>query len=470
MLLDLIKKEMLDHLLSLRFAITCMMCLAVIVTSTVVLTKDYKEDLQDYHSNTVMHRNEILGAEQVFQLRERMHVDKPLNRMKIFIKGINPENTETVKIRGAPEFQASYERNPISALFPTVDLAFFVGIIMSLLALCFSYDAVSGEKESGTLKLMMSYSVPRDVVVLGKWIGGYIMLVTPFLISVCFGLILALTFPEVHLVGEDWLALAALVVVSLLYISAMYSLGLFISTRTAMASTSVIVLFLVWVVGILVIPNLSPYVASQLSPAPSIESVEHQKTEIEKEAQRKSRKIWADPRYSEEVKRTFGNMTIMTREVNEEGKKLMAEISREAGEAQKKVMDSFTNALNRQISVSKHLSRVSPLSSFAYSACDISATGDNEQKAFVKAVGQYGETWGQYVGELWRKFWEAGEGSSSPRDFGDFDVSDYPRFVYNGIPFGDRFEEIVSDLLLLVIWNVLFFMASYLSFLRYDVT
>ena len=36
-----------------------------------------------------------------------------------------------------------------SVLFPTVDLTFIIGIVMSLLALLFAYDAVCGERGNG---------------------------------------------------------------------------------------------------------------------------------------------------------------------------------------------------------------------------------------------------------------------------------------------------------------------------------
>ena len=46
-------------------------------------------------------------------------------------------------------------------------------LIFWLLAIVFGYDAICGEKERGTLRLMLSCSVPRDTVLLAKWIGGF---------------------------------------------------------------------------------------------------------------------------------------------------------------------------------------------------------------------------------------------------------------------------------------------------------
>jgi ABC-type transport system involved in multi-copper enzyme maturation permease subunit len=56
-------------------------------------------------------------------------------------------------------------------MFPLVDLVFVVTILMSLVALIFAYDAVSGEKEDGP-KLVLANGVPRHRILLGKVIGG----------------------------------------------------------------------------------------------------------------------------------------------------------------------------------------------------------------------------------------------------------------------------------------------------------
>ena len=55
----LFRKELLEQLLSLRFAMACIICLVVVLSSTWVLTKEYKESLADYRTNVVLHKNEI---------------------------------------------------------------------------------------------------------------------------------------------------------------------------------------------------------------------------------------------------------------------------------------------------------------------------------------------------------------------------------------------------------------------------
>jgi hypothetical protein len=49
------------------------------------------------------------------------------------------------------------------------------------------------------------------------------------------------------------------------------------------------------------------------------------------------------------------------------------------------------------------------------------------------------------------------------------DLSDHPQFEFNYMPFSERLDLIQLDVLLLVLWNIILFMVTYLSFLRYDI-
>ena len=53
-----------------------------------------------------------------------------------------------------------------------VDWAFIIGYVLSLIALLFTFDAVSSERERGTLRLMLANSVPRHTILIGKFLGG----------------------------------------------------------------------------------------------------------------------------------------------------------------------------------------------------------------------------------------------------------------------------------------------------------
>jgi len=469
MLLHLIKKEVLEHLLSLRFSISCIVCLVVILSSVFVLTKDYKEDMLDYRTNVVMHRNQVLGYEYPWDVGQQgIQVDKPLNVMKIFLKGISQENTTTVRVFswGEPEFQSAAESNPVIHLFPTIDLVFFVSIIMSLLAMAFSYDAVSGEKEQGTLRLMMSYSVPRDTILLAKWIGGYAALIAPFSISFISGLIVMLMFPDVHLTGTNWVQLGAILGIAFLYISAVYSLGLLVSTRTYMASTSITVLLLIWVLIVLVIPNLSPYLASQIVPVRSMQSVEKEKANIFQQELGKGQKEFEEWREKKEKEEGFD---WSSKEVTEYIRELREGVMVRIAKMQGKLAEDFKRSMEHQVALAGNLSRSSPMSSFVYAATEISGTGAEERDHFMKRLERYHADWRKYGEDKIEEFQEQQRKRQQGEEPKPFDPSDYPKFIYEGFPLKDQLQGALRDVLILAVWNIVFFMGAYLSFLRYDV-
>lgn len=475
MLLHIIRKELLDQLLSLRFAIACVVCLVVFLLSSIVLTRDFREAMSTYNMNKVVHRNEVLQIERIWDLWQGLNVDRPLNAMNILVRGIVPELTESVRVQGGGrlDFAEAYEQNPVVPLFPTVDFVFIVGIIMSLLALAFSYDAVSGESESGVLKLLMSYSVPRDVVLVGKWIGGYLALIAPFVLSFLVSLVVMALFPEVEPSLDNTLALISLLSLALLYLSAVYSLGLFVSCRTETASTSITVLLLVWVLFILTVPNMAPYLTGQLLPVPSRESVDREKSGIQQEGWRRMEQM-----RREEQERT-GEANPWN---NEEFRAKVEEFRKELDEKVQKIEDSYMARMQAQTHWAEIVARLSPLTSLNLAAFDLAAAGIEQERRFVEALKNYSKTWDEYSSQkrealdryMEEKRRQSSDGSISfnsaeMEQFNNPDLTDYPRFKFAYMAFRERLGQVYVDVLLLLLWNIVFFMSAYLSFLRYDI-
>ena len=156
MLTTIIKREILDHLKSAKFQIGFAVTLILMIVSTSINVRDYVQRQQDY-----------LGA------RETIKVDpffgKSLFRnpqvLSIFVQGkdsvlgnrldYNKDWEIPVRPSGYMGEGRSLQDRLLSG-FRTFDFAFVVRIILSLMAIFLAYDAVSGEKTQGTLKLVLS--------------------------------------------------------------------------------------------------------------------------------------------------------------------------------------------------------------------------------------------------------------------------------------------------------------------------
>ena len=458
MLAHLIRKELLDHLLSLRFAMACIICPVVVLSSVFVLTRDYRDASLDFRTNRLMHADQLDAIRFPHMLTSQgMMVDKPLNPMRVFYSGVDERHTASVRVSAvaAPEVQASYENNPVSLLFPIMDLTFVAGIIMSLMAIAFSYDAFSGERDLGTLKVVMSYSVPRDLLLLSKWIGGCLALMAPFLLAVVLGLLVTMMFPEIDLRGDDWLALGLTLVGTLVYLSTIYALGLFVSARTAQPSTSITVLLLVWVVMVLMYPNLAPHLAGLVEPTPSMQSVEAEKAGLQEEEQGKFIREWmAYIQPAQQEGRPVSEMLAKYKEL--EG--AMAE---RVTEGRTKIESDFQREMDEQIALTRTLTKVSPASLYTVAVCDFAGTGVQEKDNFRETLQRHAT---RYTEWAYSKF--------DPRIYegeAQLDTDDYPRYDYTSLSLDDRLAATSMDMLVLALWNVVFLFLAWVSVTRYDV-
>ena len=73
--------------------------------------------------------------------------------------------------------------NPLLNLFTSIDIVFIFEVVLSLIALIFAYDAIAGERERGTLRLVVTHPVRRGQILLAKYISAMLCLLVPLLMS-----------------------------------------------------------------------------------------------------------------------------------------------------------------------------------------------------------------------------------------------------------------------------------------------
>ena len=124
-----------------------------------------------------------------------------------------------------------------------------------------------------------------------------------------------------------------------------------------------------------------------------------------------------------------------------------------------RVRNEHKAALHKQMTLSKALSSLSPLAAFTYLATDLANTGIRSEQHFRRTVDTFRSQFVTYInGEL-----------ASRRFLDRPDVSDMPEFRYETRTASDIAGDNLIHILLLVLFNAIFLMAAFLSFLRYDV-
>ena len=320
-----------------------------------------------------------------------------------------------------------YFLRPLNSLssnqaYAGVDLVFVVTTIMSLLAVLLGHDLVSREQEAGTLRMILSHAVSRDLVLVAKWLGGFAILLvsTGVLLGVAFLLLYVLP-TEFSLRGE-WGRMLGMGAISVLLLSAVFTLGLLVSCRCKQSVNALVLLLFVWVVFVAVVPSISPYVAGFIAPTPSVEELMYRKLAL-----------------SLEVDPPRGKSTLS-----------MGEFQEKAGALE----EEFQRRMEAQIQVTQVLSYLSPVATGAQLMADLAGNGLATRGRLTEAVRVFRR---EYVGY-------------AERLRGPVDWDEMPRLRLEYPDFGDAMGALRPGLTVLVLYNVLAFMGAHLAFLRQDLT
>lgn len=453
----MLRKEIVGHVLTLRFGVTFILFLLLVFASMFVTVRTYLRD-RDYTSanfRTAEGRmDEILKDEDPDNRRRRLFywegrwdvVDlPPLSSLAQGLRDVTPAMVNTrygdMQMIGRQE-----EGNPLMGLLPAPDLVYMVGVVLSLLAILFAFDSVCGEKETGTLRLMLSNAVPRDTILLSKWLGGLIVLLVPFAIAVLGGLGYAWYRGALQITGDTPQRLAALLGLACLYISVFFTLSLAISCMTHKSATALFICLLVWVGWILVVPNLAPVTAKILSPTPAPEKINAEIAAIEEETRLRQERLALT---SGEV--SYGSTMEKKREqIDSEGKRRREQVER-----------FFRVQVDRQSDLAKTLGRLSPSGCWTYAAVTLAGTGPRAYKRLEDATDKLKQQMDEFAQKINEARWRTGQTPEITKET-------IPTLRLDATTLQADMSAAMFDAAILAILNVLFFMAAFVLFLRYD--
>lgn len=465
MLSLIIRKEIVHNVLSFRFVVTYALLFCLVLLSLLFMGSSYRTRFREYTTAVAEQRAKVAELDKIddpsklfqqFQQTSFSGVREP-HRLSLLALGLDDVLPSQVPGSGWMRYISGDERlsaNLLFRLFQAPDFAYVVNVVMSLLALLFVFDSVCGEKEQGTLKLLLSCSVPRDTVLAGKWIGGFLCVAVPFLVAGLAGYIYgnvsgALDGPGA---GPRYLSVY---LVSLLYVSACFTLGLMISTLVHRSATALLVCLMVWVCWILVVPNVAPVTARLLAQVPGRQVIEAEKQAIEREGNLLNQAI--------SKRKVYGDQ--------QEGERIQQETTRR----QQKLEAFYQDRMQAQVSLTQNLARISPSASYLFAVTRLAGTGPELGAAFQQARERYQDEHTKRIRDLYSTLYESGRltwDNNGPhlKDRDWFQPDDLPRFRMVAEDLSTSLTQAAFDLLLLAVYNVLFFMLAYVFFLRYDVT
>lgn len=461
----LIKKELLEHMLSFRFIITLILCVVLIPLGIFVSIKDYENSLHDYQESQHLYQQSLQGMKNAIGVEAKGL--RPPSPFSIFAGGLDkslPNEVVSTRKEGVQLRNNRTMDAPLTTLFGNMDFLFIVSVVMSLLAILFTFDATTREKEEGTLRLALSNAIPRHTVVIAKYLGNFITFLIPFLIAILISTVL-LSFSGVIAIFQpaNMARLLCIIFVSLLFISAFFNLGLMVSTLNRRSLTAQITLLLLWVIFIFAIPRISGMIAGVIYPVKTQQTINLEKSLIRKNIEDEKVTMLREA-FQQQL---AGEPNTSAPTYDEVRAPIITQLRQKEQSQLNAVVDEYQRRKQTQMKIAATVSRLSPLASLTFATTELANTGLQQLDALNTSSREFHNAATRAIHS--RGYQDDIPGVGMHMSMGWVSAEDIPRYQFSETDLTDGLQASWVDMMMLFMFNVLFFAVAYVAFLRYDV-
>ena len=519
MILHIVKREFFDHLNSLRFALTTFIMVALMVTNAVVHLQTHPDKVRNYSENVAGARDKLQSETQLYDLLK----DGPGRLYKrpsplTFIA----DGSEAFLPRRGTSNWGSWSRTAgfsgeVKSLwsldYPTanpnardlrpqaakIDWVFIITYLLSFIPLLFTFDALSGERERGTLRLCLANPISRPMLLIGKFLGALIAVLIPFYFAVLLNLAVISVDSWTQLGTADWGRLGMIVLIASGYAGIFVAVGLMVSAGTPDSRVSLVTLLIIWVALVVFMPSTLGTLSTKWMPP------------VQSSHQREMAKEGALDQINDDFdeqmtnKQMSGSQTgnllnqlmdlaktdpeqaqALAKEKEEELKLAMAAMqSNEVDETEMRLMAEFVNKdveirerLNRehltaqlgQVERARGITRFSPAAIVQYALESMAGTGLNRHLQFLESVHHHIRQFRNFIVETDSADTESLHIIGIPEGMSKKPISPQalPSFE-DKITFSDTFNAATVDMLLLALLLCVFICGAFLVFTRSEV-
>jgi len=485
MLSLLIQKELKNIIQSPKFTATFLVTSVLIVISIYLGIQEYKSSVQQYQANKQIVQQDTRRASSWGNIRNIAHREpEPL---QIFASGLHFDigrlssisTVNDVKLTRSP-----YSDETLFAIFRFIDFTFIVQIVLSLFAILFTYNAINGERETGTLKLSFANSLPRAKYLAGKFSGIGLGLMVPLLIPMILGLLMVAIF-NIQLSSGDWIRILTLYALSLVYVAFFIGIGLLVSSLTRSSSLSFLLLLVFWIGTVLIIPRTGVVAAGQLMPVESIAEIEAKQQAFERikwdEHASELAEVWRARQQqmedmAEDEARTYRESK--QEEWSAEDEQRRNKLRQEIIDNNRKLIEENLNKKRQQQKLAFSIARISPASSYLLAAMNLAGTDIEMKNRYQQSMRVYRDEFEAFVEKKQKEAGQQGgfrisitnDGVSidTGRDDTNIDASQLPEYQAPEITIAGAVGNSLMDFALITILTILTFGGTFVSFTRYD--
>jgi ABC-type transport system involved in multi-copper enzyme maturation permease subunit len=460
----IVKRELLHNLYSLRFLISLALVLVVFAAGAISSVRVTAASLEKYRQTQGQFLETMRGLAETnateLAVRKQTYSLKP--RANAFISDAKEKYLPNAIVFSAWNVfsfeNKSGTANPFLQRYDELSWAFIAALIVSFIALLFTFDAVSGEKESKTLALSLANPVSRGTLLSGKLASAVLSVMAIVGTGVLAGLIVVLVLGpgglSPALLGEVLGFLAAVALLAATFAA----FGLLASVIAPNSNVSLLLALAFWLAFAVIIPNSSTFVAKRLFPIESSETIQKNVVaafdDLSKNAPPGS---WA---------MNSGNPFLPQHE-------LRANLQMKRLQAEKGIRDAYYQAMFSQFERARLMTALSPVALFEYLTEAVAGGG---YLRFRKAW----DDMHVYQGQLLNFFkaldaadkdsphwYNPAENVSTTRKPVAFEK--IPRFEESPLSLADRLGPALKYLIINVFTASAVFFLTFILFVRYDV-
>ena len=483
MIWHIVTRELLDHLTSLRFALTTLILVALMVTNAVVHLQTHPERVRKYSEKVNASQTELKSRTQLYELLQKGpgKLYKRPSPLTFIADGGNaflPSKTISAgswRLYGSASIWAMgvphLNMEAISNHRPTavvIDWVFIITYLLSFIPLLFTFDALSGERERGTLRLCLANSISRPALLVGKFLGSLIASLIPFYFAVLFNLAIISTDSWTQLSGTDWGRVGLIVLIASCYAGIFIAVGLIISAMTRESRLSLVVLLLIWVTAVVFMPSTLGTLSTKWMP--SVQT-HHQFRKAKGTAFDQILSDFLNKRETlKERRQAAGTSQEEVAEVDTSELEIQREFVNKDMETRERLSRQHLAAQSAQVLHARRITRCSPAAIVQYALESMAGTGFNRHLQFLEHCRLHIRQFRDFIVEMDRADPESLHFIGIPKGMSEKPVSPeaIPMFE-DKLTFQDTLNPTIVDMLLLILLLGVSLSGAFLVFLRSEI-
>ena len=461
------KREIYDNLNSLRFALTTILLLGLMLINAIVHLQEHPVRMQKYHDGVTGSLNRLKSRTNLYHIAQEGpgYLYKKPSSLHFCADGgeaFLPDNVRGFHAWATDGLAGFWQLDYMPATLNSknirpdtikIDWEFVIGYVLSLIAILFTFDSISGERERGTLRLTLANPVPRHTVLIGNFLGALVSISVPFTLAVLMNLLVISTSNDVRLGVEVWSRLGIIFLLAILYLCLFLALGLLVSSRVRHSAASLVILLLTWVTFVVFIPSTLASITSGFSTPMTYGQFDARARQLVNELR------------GEYDARLEGTREDSAKKIELAGEYVIKDVTE-----RERLSHEYLTQQHDQIQLARSVTRISPVVLVQHLLEVFAGTGFERHQQFVENVQRYAREYRGFVSDMDRAdpdslhiigvYEGMSKKSISPESIPTFEDT---------LNFRRDFNTAMMDLLLLMLFFVVFLSGAFLAFVRVEI-